>query len=118
MQSNCLGPYSQTDSVSFCRTYPYTGRKLVERLLTPVITWIHIWAWVESFRKSPLVAGILLLWYIWEWTKSYGSLVRKYPFCGKKIWGAILFDHCYPILDIYCWCTMDHEGWLTRRDAD
>lgn len=108
----------KTDPVSLCRTYPYTGRKLVERLLTPPITWIHIWAWYESFRTCPIIGSILLLWYIRGWIKGYGALVKKHRYCGTKVWGAFLFDHCYPILDIYGWCTLKHEAWLTRRDSD
>ena len=65
-----------------------------------------------------MVGGVLLLWYIRGWAKGYGALVKKYPYCGTKIWAAILFDHCYPILDLYCWCTLDKAGWLTRQDTD
>jgi hypothetical protein len=57
-----------------------------------------------------------MTYYAWGLIKTYRALGEKYPFCRRKIWGAVLFDHCYPFLDIYCWGTVNYEGWLTRLE--
>lgn len=56
-----------------------------------------------------------MIWYIADMFNSYKSFVQKYPYCGKKIWAAVIVDQSYLVLDLIGWVTINKEGWMTRK---
>lgn len=48
--------------------------------------------------------------------KAYVSFVRRYPYCHRYWWAAVIFDHNAYLLDFYIWATVWSDDWLTRND--
>ncbi|OLN83731.1 N-acetylglucosaminyltransferase [Colletotrichum chlorophyti] len=96
--------------------HPYMARKLIERLLRPIIAWTHIFAFVQGLRNNSWVAYFVALWYIWGWAKSYSAFDRRFPWVRSQLWAAFLLDNAHPILDVYSWLTLSTEAWGTRNE--
>lgn len=79
---------------------------------------MHIYAWLSAFRNTPVFALTVLTWYIFSLFNSYKAFVKKFPYCGKKIWAAFLADQSGILLDPFGWATINREGWLTRKDQE
>ncbi|KAF6822906.1 N-acetylglucosaminyltransferase [Colletotrichum plurivorum] len=103
--------------VKVWQKHPYMTRKLIERLLRPVIAWIHIFAFIEGFRQNSMIAYFCFFWYVWEMFSSYSAFVERYPWAYANIWAAVLLDNCHPILDPYAWFTLGTEAWGTRNES-
>ncbi|RYO89862.1 hypothetical protein DL764_008527 [Monosporascus ibericus] len=54
---------------------PWVLRKTVERLIRPILTTIHIIAWILSFIHNPRFTSMMLLYYIWEAAPSYAAFL-------------------------------------------
>ncbi|KAL0931201.1 N-acetylglucosaminyltransferase [Colletotrichum truncatum] len=98
------------------KKHPYMARKMIERLLRPVLAWIHIAAFIQGFRNSSWVAYFAAFWYIWRMFSTYTRFVRRFPWASRSIWAAVLLDNCHPILDVYAWITLSTEAWGTRNE--
>ncbi|KAJ3941540.1 uncharacterized protein N0V96_008252 [Colletotrichum fioriniae] len=94
--------------------HSYMARKMIERLLRPVIAWVHIIAFMMCLAKqSPLPTWLQAT------TSGVGSapttLLRvASPFTSRQMWACFLLDNAHPILDVYAWLTLSTEAWGTR----
>ncbi|KAK2035099.1 family 2 glycosyl transferase [Colletotrichum zoysiae] len=98
------------------KKHPYMARKLVERLLRPLLAWIHIFAFIEGFRNNSAMAYFAFFWYVWGWISAYGGFVRRFPFAARHVWACFLLDNAHPVLDLYAWITLSTEAWGTRNE--
>ncbi|GKT46854.1 uncharacterized protein ColSpa_07035 [Colletotrichum spaethianum] len=92
------------------------ARKLIERLLRPILAWIHIFAFINGFRNNSNFAYFVAFWYIWGWISTYSSFIRRFPYVARHIWACFLLDNAHPILDLYAWLTLSTEAWGTRNE--
>ncbi|KAK1850652.1 polysaccharide synthase [Colletotrichum chrysophilum] len=98
------------------KKHPYMARKLIERLLRPIIAWVHIIAFIVGvYQKSP-VAYFVGMWYLLSMIATYRDFVRRYPWAEGHLGAAILLDICYPVVDVYSWLTLSTEAWGTRNE--
>ncbi|GKT54046.1 polysaccharide synthase [Colletotrichum tofieldiae] len=98
------------------KKHPYMARKLIERLLRPILAWVHIFAFIQGFRNNSTFAYFAAFWYIWGWINAYGSFIRRFPYVARHIWACFLLDNIHPVLDIYAWLTITTEAWGTRNE--
>ncbi|KAK1975622.1 family 2 glycosyl transferase [Colletotrichum cereale] len=98
--------------------HPYMARKVVERLIRPVVARVHILAFIQGFRNNSTFAYFAFFWYIWGWVSAYGSFIRRFPYAARHIWACFLLDNAHPILDLYAWITLSTETWGTRSEDD
>ncbi|OHF03671.1 glycosyltransferase family 2 [Colletotrichum orchidophilum] len=104
----------QPGIATFKKKHPYMARKMVERLLRPVIAWVHIIAFMKClFNQSP-IAYFVAGYYIWGWFWTYNAFARRFPWASRHIWACFLLDNAHPILDVYAWLTLSTEAWGTR----
>ncbi|WYZ39928.1 hypothetical protein EsH8_IV_000269 [Colletotrichum jinshuiense] len=103
--------------VKISKNHPYMARKLIERLLRPILAWIHIAAFILGFLNQSPMAYFAAFWYIWGWIDTYRAFVRRFPWSVGQIWACFLLDNAHPILDIYAWLTMSSDVWGTRNES-
>ncbi|KAK1503590.1 glycosyltransferase family 2 [Colletotrichum abscissum] len=94
--------------------HPYMARKIIERLLRPVIAWVHIIAFLMCLAKKSPIAYFVAGYYIWGWFRTYNAFARRFPFTSRQMWACFLLDNAHPILDVYAWLTLSTEAWGTR----
>lgn len=90
---------------------PYVARKTLERLFRPVLTWVHLWAWLSGFRAWPWCTAALLLCYVWLAVPSHVAFYRKYPWMVRYWWAGVLVDFCYVVQEPWCWLTLHDTTW-------
>ncbi|CCF34064.1 glycosyltransferase family 2 [Colletotrichum higginsianum] len=98
------------------KKHPYMARKLVERLLRPLLAWIHIFAFIQGLRNNSTFAYFAAFWYIWGWISAYRGFIRRFPYAAPHIWACFLLDNAHPILEVYAWLTITTEAWGTRNE--
>ncbi|TEA10736.1 hypothetical protein C8034_v008887 [Colletotrichum sidae] len=98
------------------KKHPYMARKLIERLLRPVISWVHIIAFLIGYCHGSVMAYFVAAWYLWNTLSAYKRFLTRFPWASGHIWAVALLDHCYPILDVYAWITLSTETWGTRNE--
>ena len=52
------------------------------------------------------------------WVSGYGAFADRYPYMARKVWVLFLMDCMGPIIDVYAFCTMNDDRWLTRAADD
>ncbi|RYP62401.1 hypothetical protein DL770_009600 [Monosporascus sp. CRB-9-2] len=92
----------------------FVARKSIERVLRPILTTIHILAWIISLRTYPVFTVLLLLYYIWETAPSYAEFIGQYPYMWRQLWTLVLADYFYIVRDIWCWATLHNTSWEAR----
>lgn len=48
------------------------------------------------------------------WIPSYRAFLGKHPYCRRQVWAFLFMDFIGPIVDIYVYCTINNDNWLTR----
>ncbi|KAI1455792.1 glycosyltransferase family 2 protein [Annulohypoxylon moriforme] len=96
-------------------TAPYMARKMLGGMANPLFTALRLYLWMHLWLTHPIIAALFLVLYVLRnWFTSLRSFHRQYPYCGKKIWAAILADNLYLITDIYSYFTLSRESWSNR----
>ncbi|KJK94629.1 hypothetical protein H633G_01563 [Metarhizium anisopliae BRIP 53284] len=94
---------------------PYVARKTIERVLRPVLTAVHILAWIVSFSTYPRLAesrrSLLLVYYLWDAVLSYAAFLKEYPYMWRQLGAVVLMDHFYIVQDVWSWLTLDNTSW-------
>ncbi|KAF9877515.1 hypothetical protein CkaCkLH20_05215 [Colletotrichum karsti] len=88
---------------------------MMERLLRPVIAWIHIAALVQGLRENSMMAWFAVFWYLWGMISTYNRFLCRFPYAAGNIWAAVLLDNCYPIVDLWACLTLGTEAYGTRN---
>ncbi|KAI1867435.1 hypothetical protein JX265_007237 [Neoarthrinium moseri] len=93
---------------------PYMARKMVEGMLTPILSWVRLIAQLKSFKAAPRLASVIFLFNTYLYLKDIAGFFQKFPWCKRKWWAVVLMDRLYFFSDIYCWLTLGEESWETR----
>ncbi|KAI0377679.1 glycosyltransferase family 2 protein [Hypomontagnella monticulosa] len=95
-------------------TAPYMTRKMVGGMVNPILTIIRALLWCHVWYTRPRVALVLFLYVLYKWFSSLLSFYRQFPYCGSKIWAAMIADNLYLVSDWYSWLTLPRETWSNR----
>ncbi|OTA97094.1 glycosyltransferase family 2 protein [Hypoxylon sp. CO27-5] len=95
-------------------TAPYMARKMMGGMINPLLTAIRLYLWYSLWQTFPLIAALWLLYVLYNWYSSLRGFARQYPFCGSKIWAAMVADHLYLVSDVYSYLTLSVESWSNR----
>ncbi|KAI2630222.1 glycosyltransferase family 2 protein [Hypomontagnella submonticulosa] len=95
-------------------TAPYMTRKMAGGMVNPILTIIRALLWCHLWYTKPWLALILILYVLYKWFTSLLSFYRQFPYCGSKIWAAMIADNLYLISDWYSWATLPRETWSNR----
>ncbi|KAI2469800.1 glycosyltransferase family 2 protein [Annulohypoxylon bovei var. microspora] len=99
-------------------TAPYMARKMVGGMANPIFTAVRFYLWVYLWLTQPKFAAFFLVLYVLRnWFSSLRAFTRQYPYCGRKIWAAIIADSLYLITDIYSYFTLSQESWTNRSSV-
>ncbi|KAG9231685.1 polysaccharide synthase [Amylocarpus encephaloides] len=104
-------------SRAMMRRHPYSTRKMIERLARPLWAFVYVTVWLKTLWTAPWLSIAYVVWMIlgWGgWVSAYRAFLEEYPYCGRKIWALLLMGNIAPILDVYMYCTMNNDSWLTR----
>ncbi|KAI0396979.1 polysaccharide synthase [Xylariaceae sp. FL0594] len=85
---------------------PWVAWKTLERTFRPVITTIHIVAWIGSFVFYPRTSALFILYYIICLAPSHAAFIAEHPYMWRHWWAAVLVDFFYIIQDYYCCWTL------------
>ncbi|KAI0150051.1 glycosyltransferase family 2 protein [Hypoxylon sp. NC0597] len=96
------------------QTAPYMARKMLGGMINPLLTAIRLYLWCFIWQTFPLVAAFWLLYVLYNWYLSLRGFSKQYPFCGSKIWAAMIADNLYLVSDIYSYLTLSVESWSNR----
>ncbi|KAI1498751.1 hypothetical protein F5X99DRAFT_431517 [Biscogniauxia marginata] len=83
-----------------------------------VLAIVRLVFWLLTIYHFPLFALAFAGWDLYLWTKDLIGFSKEYPYCGWRLWAAIIIDKLYLISDWYCWLTLSHERWMTRAFVD
>lgn len=61
-----------------------------------------------------LSRSLLLLYYVWDSSLSYGAFLGRYPYMRRHLWAAVLIDYFYVIQDVWSWLTLNDVSLLWR----
>jgi len=93
----------------------YVARKTWGRLFRPVLTTIHILAWIFALSSGGRVFALLLAaWYVFESHPGYEAFFAQHPYMARYWWAAVGQDFFYIIQDYVCWATLGDTSWETR----
>ncbi|KAI1413155.1 glycosyltransferase family 2 protein [Hypoxylon sp. FL1857] len=98
-------------------TAPYMARKMWGGMFNPILTAIRIYLWCCAWSSFPLIAALLLLYVLYNWVSSLRGFSRQFPYCGSKIWAAVIADNLYLVSDIYSYFTLSVESWSNRSSV-
>ncbi|KAJ8112596.1 hypothetical protein ONZ43_g5360 [Nemania bipapillata] len=73
-------------------TTPYMARKMVQGLLNPFVSLLWYISLYMAYYQYPIIAVAFALYYLYGFIGSMFSFVKEFPYCGSKIWAAILSD--------------------------
>ncbi|RYP71121.1 hypothetical protein DL771_005055 [Monosporascus sp. 5C6A] len=96
----------------------FAGRKTIERVLRPILTIIHILAWIIPLRTYPVFTVLLLLHYIWKTVPSYAEFMGQHSYMWRQLWALVLVGYVYIVQDIWCWATLHNTSWEPRLTED
>ncbi|KAI8961921.1 glycosyltransferase family 2 protein [Daldinia sp. FL1419] len=95
-------------------TAPYMARKMAAGMITPIFTIVRTYLWYRLWVNFPWIALILLLYVLYNWFTGLYRFYLRFPYCGSKIWAAIIADNLYLVSDFYTWVTLSTESWSNR----
>ncbi|KAI0853411.1 glycosyltransferase family 2 protein [Daldinia vernicosa] len=98
-------------------TAPYMTRKMAGGMLTPIFTIVRAYLWYRLWANSPWFALALLSYVLYNWFSSLYTFYRRFPYCGSKIWAAMIADNLYLVADFYSWATLSTESWTNRSSV-
>ncbi|KAI0882316.1 glycosyltransferase family 2 protein [Annulohypoxylon maeteangense] len=99
-------------------TAPYMAYKMTRGMCKPFSTAFRLYLWMYLWFTHPIIAAIFLVFYVLRnWCTSLRAFHRQYPYCGKKIWAAMIADNLYLITDIYSYLTLSTESWSNRSSV-
>ncbi|KAI1135989.1 glycosyltransferase family 2 protein [Hypoxylon sp. FL0543] len=96
---------------------PYMLRKMVGGMINPILTAIRIYLWCCIWVKFPQIATVWILYVLSNWFSSLFGFYWRFPYCGTKIWAAMIADHLYLVSDIYSYLTLSVESWSNRSSV-
>ncbi|KAK8087700.1 hypothetical protein PG997_002661 [Apiospora hydei] len=95
----------------------YVARKTVERVLRPLISTVHIAAWVVTGFGWPRFALLLLGYYVLEALSGYWRFFREHPYMLKYWYAAVAADYVYILQDYWAWATLNKNSREARTQA-
>ncbi|KAK8036448.1 glycosyltransferase family 2 protein [Apiospora marii] len=95
----------------------YVARKTLERVFRPVLSTVHIAAWVVTALYWPRFALFLGGYYVLESLSSFEAFFRKYPYMLKYWYAAVAADYIYILQDYWAWATLNNTSWEARTLA-
>ncbi|KAK8084013.1 hypothetical protein PG996_002794 [Apiospora saccharicola] len=95
----------------------YVARKTLERVFRPVISTVHILAWIVTALFWPRFALLLLGYYVLESVPGFATFFRKYPYMVKYWYAAVAADYIYILQDYWAWATLNNTSWEARTLA-
>ncbi|KAI0837674.1 glycosyltransferase family 2 protein [Hypoxylon sp. FL0890] len=115
LRLTCL--LQQPGFLSMYKTTPYMARKMCGGMINPILTAIRLYLWCCIWLKFPLIATIWFLYVLYNWYSSLLGFYRQFPYCGSKIWAAMIADNLYLVSDIYSYLTLSVESWSNRSSV-
>lgn len=89
---------------------------MIEVLTMTPLAILQLYMWYRAFQTHTSFAFFLLGWYMHKHYVTYHAYWETKPWIGCKIWAAVLDDWRHIPRDIWCWCTISQDGWVTRDD--
>ncbi|KAI1799749.1 glycosyltransferase family 2 protein [Daldinia bambusicola] len=98
-------------------TAPFMARKMAGGMVTPLFTITRAYLWYELWVNFPWFAVLLLFYVLYNWFTGLYAFYRRFPYCGSKIWAAMIADNLYLVSDFYSWLTLSTESWSNRSSV-
>ncbi|KAI0871930.1 hypothetical protein GGS24DRAFT_509333 [Hypoxylon argillaceum] len=110
--------FSEPGIIAFVRTAPYMALKMVEGLLNPFLNVLWYLSFFMTVNQRPFLALLLALYYLYGFASGLLAFAEEFPYCGRKIWAAVVADKVCLVSDFYCWATLFVENWASRPGVD
>ncbi|KAI0533430.1 hypothetical protein GGR58DRAFT_115022 [Xylaria digitata] len=104
--------------MNFWGATPYMCRKMVEGLYNPFLNLLWYVCFFTVLREQPLLALLIALYYCYGLVSGILGFAREFPYTRRKIWAAVIMDRVALVSDWYCWATLAHESWASRKGVD
>lgn len=95
----------------------YVARKTLERVLRPLLTAMHLWAWASAAVRFPALAALLLAVYISLALPGHVAFYGRYPWMVRYWWAGVLVDFAYVVQDPICWATLSDVTWKRGEEV-
>ncbi|KAM0279548.1 hypothetical protein ACHAQH_004503 [Verticillium albo-atrum] len=100
------------------RKHPHMARKMLERVIRPVLMLMHFGVWIATLMAHPRLWLVITAWYAFLYYHSYRGFTEKYPWMRRHVWALFLMDTVGGLLlEIYAWVTINHNAYSKEDGA-
>ena len=98
-------------SLKICSSNFIVAFRTYERILRAPLAFLHLVCWILSFYSYPLIAFLLLTYYVCYKYLEYVKFFKVYPYMRKYWWAAALADFSPVVIGLEAWRTLSDSSW-------